>query len=535
MHLKPSLFAGRRFGRFAAGLCSVIVASTASLTAADLALNELEYLAMPGLNVMLAHDFYPESHQSGVSILQHGRRVATNGDLRLEPTPGQWQPVPKEIGEREVDPATGEIRVRMAFPDEARDRKGFNPILYPDLEFSYTVRVEPAGGSAFRIAVDLDEPLPAEWIGKVGFNLELFPGFLFGKTFLLDGVPGRFPRQANGPGSYDAEGAYQVDPLGVGRELVIAPAEAEQRLTISSRAGGPLELLDGRSEHHNGWYVVRSTIPDGATQAAVEWLVTPHVMEDWRREPVIQVSQVGYHPGQEKIAIIELDQRDAARPEVEVLRVGEDGARTVVAAGAGESFGRFLRYDYLQFDFSAVREPGLYEVRFGEQVSHPFLVASDIYQRHVWQPTVEYFLPVQMCHMQVNDRYRVWHGRCHLDDARMAPVNHNHFDGYLQGPETLTRFAPGEPVPGLNRGGWHDAGDYDLRVESQAGTMHGLALAYEEFGTDYDSTLVDQRNRLVEIHRPDGVPDLLQQIEHGALTVLGGYEALGRLYRGIIA
>ena len=32
------------------------------------------------------------------------------------------------------------------------------------------------------------------------------------------------------------------------------------------------------------------------------------------------------------------------------------------------------------------------------------------------------FLPVQMCHVRVNERYRVWHDACHLDDARMAPV-----------------------------------------------------------------------------------------------------------------
>lgn len=65
-------------------------------------LNDQEYLEMRGANVMLAHDFYPESHQGGVGIIQNGIRVATNGDLRLEPTPGQWQPVPK-VGERQVD------------------------------------------------------------------------------------------------------------------------------------------------------------------------------------------------------------------------------------------------------------------------------------------------------------------------------------------------------------------------------------------------------------------------------------------------
>ena len=139
-----------------------------------LQLNELEYLEMPGLNVMLAHDYYPEGHQGGVGIIQNGQRVATNGDLRLDRTPGQWQPVPK-VGKRVVDKATGEISLRAEYPDESKNRKGFNPVDYPDLRFAYTVRVRPEG-AAFRILVDLEQPLPDEWIGKVGFNMELFPG-----------------------------------------------------------------------------------------------------------------------------------------------------------------------------------------------------------------------------------------------------------------------------------------------------------------------------------------------------------------------
>jgi hypothetical protein len=46
-------------------------------------LNDLEYLEYEGVNVMLAQDFYPESHQGGVGIIQNGLRTATNGDLRL--------------------------------------------------------------------------------------------------------------------------------------------------------------------------------------------------------------------------------------------------------------------------------------------------------------------------------------------------------------------------------------------------------------------------------------------------------------------
>ena len=500
--------------------------------AATLRINELEYLEMPGLNVMLAHDYYPESHQGGVGIIQNGLRVATNGDLRLEPTPGQWQPVPK-VGKRMVDRARQEISVRMQYPDAEKNRRGFNPIIYPDLELSYTLKIRP-DGKAFRVSVDLDRPLPDAWVGRVGFNIELFPGILFGKSFYMDERPGVFPRQANGPFFRDAQSEYQIAPLAEGRRLTVAPDDERQTLVIERLRGGDLQLLDGRAQHTNGWFVVRSLVQKGATANAVEWLVTPHTISGWKYQPVVQVSQVGYHPAQEKVAVIETDPSDERRPKALLVRAKEGGGFENIYEAAPAEWGRFLRYKYFRFDFTNIKRPGVYFVRYGDYQTEPFQISPDVYKRHVWQPTLEYFLPAQMCHMRVNDRYRVWHGACHLDDARMAPVNRNHIDGYAQGPTTLTKYAGGDSVPGLDRGAWHDAGDDDIRVESQAETIQGLALLYEAFKVDYDNTSIDQQSRVVEINRPDGRPDVLQQIEHGALSIVGGYKSLGRLYRGII-
>lgn len=501
-------------------------------TSDQLKINELEYLEMTGLNVMLAHDYYPESHQGGVGIIQNGLRVATNGDLRLEPTPGQWQPVPK-VGKRMVDREKQEISVRMEYPDPDKDRKGFNPIIYPDLNMAYTLKVKPEG-KAFRIIVDLDKPLPQEWVGKVGFNFELFPGILFGKTYSMDNTFGIFPRQLNGPGSIDADGQYQVTPLAKGKKLVVAPESDAQRMTIENLGGQELELIDGRAQHNNGWYVVRSLVPAGVSKGAVEWLVTPHAIPGWKYEPVVQVSQVGYHPRQQKFAVIETDLTDNRKLPVTLYRVAPAGGLEKVSETTPDNWGKFLRYHYYRFDFTRVETPGMYIVQYGDFRTRPFEISKDVFKRHVWQPTLEYFMPAQMCHMRVNDRYKVWHGFCHLDDARMAPVDLNHFDGYLQGGSTLSKYKPGEPVPGLDRGGWHDAGDFDMRIESQAQTIHGLSLAWEAFAVKYDNTSIDQASRVVEIQQPDGKPDVLQQIEHGALTVVGGYQALGRLYRGII-
>src|ERR1700758_5490063 len=143
----------------------------AQQTTPELKLNDKEYFELPGLNVMAFQDIYPEGHQAGVSIIQNGVRVATNGDVRLDPTPGQWQPMPKQDN-RVVDKKANEIVTRLSYPDPARNHTGYNPIDYPDLNLTYKIRVRGEGQS-FRIVVDLDTPLPAAFVGKVGFNFEL--------------------------------------------------------------------------------------------------------------------------------------------------------------------------------------------------------------------------------------------------------------------------------------------------------------------------------------------------------------------------
>lgn len=496
-----------------------------------LKINDLNYYEIPSLNVMMFDDFYPDGHQGGLSIIQYGKRIASNGDLRLESAPGQWAPVPS-VGKRNVDKEKGTITVNLWYPDSTKNNKGFNPINYPDLKFNYQIQTE-AIGNKIRLTVNLDNPLPEEWIGKVGFNLEIFPGLYFGEHYLMDGKSGIFPQQANGPMIFDGEGNLNIENLAKGKKLVIAPSAKEKQIEIESHQND-LILLDQRGLHNNGWFVVRSKIPSGATKNAIEWIITPSFDNEWRYTPVVQSSQVGYHPEQTKFVVIELDKLTESFNPIQLHKIQEDSTVVIKEDRNPAPWGFFLRYKYLRFNFTEIKDDGIYIVKYGDIESNRFEIKSDVFSRHVWQPSLEYFLPVQMCHMKVNEKYRVWHGLCHMDDARMAPINHNHFDGYLQGRSTLTNFNPGETVSGLNIGGWHDAGDYDLRVESQAGTIYKLALAYELFGNEIDETSINQETRVVEIHLPDGKADILQQIEHGALSIVGGFDNLGRLYRGII-
>jgi endoglucanase len=510
---------------------TLVITSLFAQNNPELKLNDREYFEMPGLNVMAFQDIYPEGHQGGISIIQNGVRIATNGNILLEPVPGQWQPVAK-MTKRVVDKQNNEIRVSLVFPDSARNRKGFNPISYPDLYFNYTIKVK-SEGSSVRITVDLDRALPKEWIGKVGFTMELYPADLFGKTWILDQQSGIFPRQSNGPVQKDDQGEVQPVPYAIGKRLTIAPENDAQRMAFESKKTD-IQLLDGRIKYNNGWFIVRSLVPAGATVKAIDWLISPNAIAGWKYKPVIHVSQVGYHPNQQKIAVLELDASDTISANATLVRISENDNTEESFSSLPKYWGKFLRYNYYQFDFTAFDHEGMYYIRYNNSRTEPFRISREVYQRHVWQPVLEYFLPIQMCHMRVNENYRVWHGVCHLDDALMAPVDINHFDGYLQGPKTLCKYKPQEPVPGLNAGGWHDAGDDDLRIESQAGEVFILSLIYESFHIGSDNTTIDQENKLVEIHRPDGKPDILQQVEHGMINILGAYRNMGRLYRGII-
>ena len=546
---------------------SILLSVAALLMGAALAnaqgfkVNDLEYLENHGANVMVFSDVYPEGHQGGLTIVMNGDRVAGSGDVRLEISQGQWQGLPR-MRSRQVNKEGNEISVTLSYPDSTHHLSGFNPAIYPDVTFNYTINVK-GDGDAVVVTVDLDRPVP-EWLaGKIGFNLELTPSTLLGQPWIMDERTGYFPHQSSGPtmrqesntnhiGDFNPKGKASLDqllldrktynpmiaddivsaPMAKGKTFVLNPHKSLKKVTFECLTG-EFGLYDGRINHNNGWFILRSDIKPGATKEAAKWVIKPEIDKDWRYVPVVQTSQIGYYPGQKKIAVIELDKRDNDFKTPVLYRIDALGERAV-KEGPAHQWGDFYRYNYLQFDFSDVVEEGLYKVRYGDSESVVFRISKDLYDVGVWQTEVEYFLPIQMCHMEVREKYRVWHGYCHDDDAIMAKTDINHIDGYSQGASTMTKYKPGDRVPGLNIGGWHDAGDYDLRVESQAGEAYVLALAFENFGAYWDETSIDFVNKITELHQPDGKNDILQQVENGALTIVAGWDALGRLYRGIL-
>ena len=490
-----------------------------SLFGSDLQLTPQDTLDTHGLTILLFHNEYHrvfgDQKMSGLEIILHEQRIATNGDVRLSPTPEQWDPIPEFKGRTRGPDPNG-----LAVSCE-----------YPDHDLRYRVEIQPEA-NGFRLAVQLDQPLPKALNGKAGFNLEFLPSSYFGKSFLLNDEPGIFPRHPDGPMKMDSDGFAQPLPLGIGQRIVLAPEDPLTRVAISSD-GGPLMLYDGRNKAQNGWFVVRTLIPAGKTKDVVVWHVYPNVIQGWTRPPVVAYNQVGYTPGRDKIVVLELDPLYKAPKSARVLRLASDGEYREAFRGEIKSWGKWLRYQYAQFDFSSVHEPGIYAIEYAGHVNAPFQIAPRVYE-NIWHPSLDIYLAEQMDHVKVREGYRIWHGASHLDDARQAPVNYTHFDGYAMGPATDSPFAPGEHIPGINVGGWYDADDFDLRTQTQTRVITDLTLAKEIFGDTGDDTTVDETARSVQIHKPDGSPDIPQQIQHGVTLLLAEDKAFGHAIPGII-
>lgn len=502
-----------------AALLLMTATFVAAAAESGLKLTEAGYLGRRGLDVLVFNNTYDDNFSdskiAGIELVHHGVRTATNGDVRLSPTPEQWDPV-SSLVERKVDPATGAITARMAFPAE---------------DFQYTVRVTPQGDGV-AIQVVLDRPLPRALAGKAGFNLEFLPSAYFGKSWRMDDGSGQLPLYPSGPSGRDASGATVRLPMASGHRLVLAPEDAQRRVAIDS-PGAELRLYDGRNQAQNGWYVVRSLLPSGKKGTVLEWTLSASTEPDWTRPTVIGHSQVGYHPAQRKVAVLETDRNAPPPGHARLLRVDADGSTHEALAADTQRWGQYLRYDYYTFDFSGVRTPGVYVIEAAGQRTAAFRIAEDAYAS-AWHPTLDVFMPVQMDHMLVNEAYRVWHGRSHMDDARQVAPGKEHFDLYGQGPTLDSPFQPGEHIPGLAIGGWFDAGDFDLRTQTHYSTVMSLVDTWELFKPSRDETTVDQKRRHVELHQPDGIPDLLQQIEHGTLMLVAQHRVFGHAIPGIV-
>jgi endoglucanase len=150
----------------------------------------------------------------------------------------------------------------------------------------------------------------------------------------------------------------------------------------------------------------------------------------------LRVNQVGYWPDDPKIAIL-----SSAVPLSGRFEVGEFAADIGADAGAWGPFAHNYR-----LDFTALRTPGRYVIRFGEQRSPEFTIGTDAYREVA--PRLLEFMRLQRC-----GRNPVTGENCHQQDAIDT--------------ETQERRDLG--------GGWHDAAD---RIKHMITTTYCVAALY---------------------------------------------------------
>ena len=165
----------------------------------------------------------------------------------------------------------------------------------------------------------------------------------------------------------------------------------------------------------------------------------------------IRVNQIGYLPGDPKIAVLSSDQ-----PLSGEFRVGDFAADIGPDQGAWGPFAHNYR-----LDFTAVRAGGEYRVTFGEVASPRFAIGPEVY-RDVPAKLLE-FMRLQRC----GDN-PVTGERCHQQDG---------FD-----------VTTGEMVDVT--GGWHDAGDRLKHMITTTYCVAALFLAGAEDEARHGAALV---------------------------------------------
>ncbi len=169
--------------------------------------------------------------------------------------------------------------------------------------------------------------------------------------------------------------------------------------------------------------------------------------------PAVRINQLGYRPGDPKVALI------ATAPAAFAVREAATG-RIVFEGQAGPPGPRDSASGdrVTALDFTALRTPGAYVVTApGLTASPPFPVGDAVYAGAL--RTVLRSFTYQRCGTAIQDRSPFARPACHLADAR-------EWGSSTGGRRDVT-------------GGWHDAGDYGKYVPAAGITLWHLAGVHD--------------------------------------------------------
>ena len=182
-------------------------------------LNDNEYFERNGLSLLMEHNQYAIGKQGGIELIQHDHRVMTNIGLRRVTSPGDFYQTP-EKGSRQVTQDRSEVHFDGRFA-----------------EFTFQLRIKPLG-DWIHFVVEMNEPFPREKMDQIAFQFEFAPDIYCNQSFFFGDQFGMFPLAANGPIGRNAASRLELLPIGVGRNLSIAPEDSLHYNRIERIDGG---------------------------------------------------------------------------------------------------------------------------------------------------------------------------------------------------------------------------------------------------------------------------------------------------------
>lgn len=225
--------------------------------------------------------------------------------------------------------------------------------------------------------------------------------------------------------------------------------------------------------------------------------------------PAVKVNTVGYPPSWRKIAIFNVEPKNASVKDEKGKEVYRFAKGDLVAFGEDPA----SRDRVWQADFSGLTVPGRYRVVGGGARSDWFEVKESPY-REVLDLSLKHFY-FQRCRTALREPYAVHGGVSYTRNSAC----HDHEDvgwDLKDYPEKRRRI----PL----RRGWHDAGNFEMYVPSTAPTCQALLTAFErrpDLFRDGDLSIPESGN---------GRPDLLDELEWGLEWLLSMQEKDGGVH-----
>jgi endoglucanase len=216
--------------------------------------------------------------------------------------------------------------------------------------------------------------------------------------------------------------------------------------------------------------------------------------------PDININQIGYRPGDKKIAVL----RDESLGDTFQV-IAADGSAAfegnlsgpVLSAPSGET-------NYTA-DFTGLTAEGVYTIKCGEAQSYEFEIAEGVYDDAF--KAIFKMLYLQRCGSELPEEYAgdFAHDACHTGKA------------VIYGTDKKKDVS----------GGWHDAGDYGRYVVSGAKTVADLLFAYQ----DYPEALKADDLGIPE--SGNEVPDILDEARYELEWMLKMQDENGGVYHKV--